>query len=93
MEREPGETPWLAKIHCFNYGASASLGKMSGDIPGISDGAAWLAREMAARFYSEDIERHWQRLLAYDTPELRGDEWTASELPEESPAVRVAARN
>jgi hypothetical protein len=56
---------------------------VSGDIPGISEGASWLAREVAARLYSEDIQQHWERLLAYDTPELRGDEWTASELPDE----------
>jgi cation diffusion facilitator CzcD-associated flavoprotein CzcO len=82
QERGEGEAPWLSRIHCFNYGASVSLGKTSGDIPGISEGAGWLARELAARFYAEDIEKHWNILQAYDTPELRGDEWTASELPE-----------
>lgn len=80
-ERTPGEAPWLSRIHCFNYGASISLGKVSGDIPGISEGASWLVRALAARFYSEDIEQHWQRLLDYATPELQGDEWTASDLP------------
>jgi cation diffusion facilitator CzcD-associated flavoprotein CzcO len=90
QERTAGEAPWLSRIHCFNYGASVSLGKTSGDIPGISEGASWLARELAARFYAEDIERHWDILQAYDTPELRGDEWTASELPDdtEAPARR-----
>jgi cation diffusion facilitator CzcD-associated flavoprotein CzcO len=86
MEREPGQAPWLSRIHCFNAGASTSLGKVSGDIPGISEGASWLAREVAARLYSEDIQHHWERLLAYDTPELRGDEWTASELPDDGTA-------
>ncbi len=81
-ERTAGEAPWLSRIHCFNYGASISLGKTSGDIPGISEGARWLARALAARFYGEDIEQHWERLLAYATPELQGDEWTASELPD-----------
>jgi cation diffusion facilitator CzcD-associated flavoprotein CzcO len=90
QERTAGDAPWLSRIHCFNYGASVSLGKTSGDIPGISEGASWLARELAARFYAEDIERHWDILQAYDTPELRGDEWTASELPDdtEAPARR-----
>ena len=80
-EREPGRTPWLGRIHCFNYGARLSLGNLSGDIPAVSEGAAWLAREMAARFYAEDIETHWQALQDYATPELRGDEWTPSDLP------------
>jgi cation diffusion facilitator CzcD-associated flavoprotein CzcO len=82
MEREPGTAPWLSNIHSFNAGAAASLGKMSGDIPGISEGAAILAREIAAKLYKENFEQHWQRLVDYDTPELRGDEWAASPLPE-----------
>ncbi|MFI0472691.1 NAD(P)-binding domain-containing protein [Halomonas sp. HMF6819] len=81
QEREPGSAPWLSNIHCFNYGASVSLGKVSGDIPGISEGASWLASAIASRFYQEDVERHWQQLQHYDAPELQGDEWTASPLP------------
>lgn len=94
MERTPGEAPWLSRIHCFNYGASISLGKTSGDIPGISEGAAWLVRSLAAKFYSEDIEQHWQRLLDYATPELKGDEWTVSDFPDreaEQPLKRRGA--
>jgi hypothetical protein len=79
-EREPGKAPWLDKIYCFNYGASASLGKVSGDIPGISEGAAWLARALAARLYREDVAAHFQGMLDYDRPELQGDEWTESDL-------------
>lgn len=80
-ERDIGKTPWLKRIHCFNYGSKMSLGNISGDIPAVSEGAAWLAREMAAGFYNEDIEQHWRFLQDYDTPELQGDEWTPSELP------------
>ncbi|MGB3389233.1 MAG: NAD(P)/FAD-dependent oxidoreductase [Pseudaminobacter sp.] len=80
QEREPGKAPWLTHIHCFNYGATASLGKVSGDIPGISEGARWLARGVATRLYAEDIETHWQGMLDYDKPELLGDEWAASEI-------------
>ena len=84
LERVPGQAPWLANIHNFNSGAAASLGKVSGDIPGISEGAAWLAREIAAKLYAEGFDRYWQQLLDYETPELRGDEWTASPLPDEN---------
>jgi cation diffusion facilitator CzcD-associated flavoprotein CzcO len=83
LEREPGQAPWLTNIYSFNAGAAASLGKMSGDIPGISEGASLLARAIAARLYSENIDQYWQRLLDYDTPELRGDEWTESPLPDD----------
>ncbi len=80
-EKVPGTAPWLGHVYCFNFGAAASMGKVSGDIPGISEGAAHLADELAARLYAEDIETHWQRFQDYATPELLGDEWTASDLP------------
>ncbi len=79
-EKVPGTAPWLRNVYCFNYGASASLGKVSGDIPGISEGAGWLARAIAATLYGEDVERHWQAMLDYDKPELLGHEWQPSEL-------------
>lgn len=82
QEREPGSAPWLKHIHCFNYGATVSMGKVSGDIPGISDGANWLASAIAAQLYQQDIETHWNTLQNYDSPELQGDEWQATPLPE-----------
>jgi cation diffusion facilitator CzcD-associated flavoprotein CzcO len=78
-EREPGCAPWLKDIHCYNYAATLSLGKVSGDIPAVSDGAAMLARAIAADFYCEDVETHYRDLLAYQKPELQGDEWTDAE--------------
>ena len=94
QERTPGNAPWLKHIHCFNYGATASLGKVSGDIPGISEGAQWLARGLAARFYAEDVAIHWQGMLDYDKPELLGDEWMASEIEEttDGGALRAAGK-
>ena len=79
-EKVPGTAPWLRNVYCFNYGASASLGKVSGDIPGVSEGAAWLARSLAASLYAEDVDTHWQDMLDYDQPELTGEEWRASSL-------------
>jgi cation diffusion facilitator CzcD-associated flavoprotein CzcO len=78
-EKRPGESPFLADIHCFNHAASLSIGKVAGDIPGISTGAAWLASGIAAEFYNRDIEAHWQILLEFDKPELFGDEWRDAE--------------
>jgi cation diffusion facilitator CzcD-associated flavoprotein CzcO len=86
-ERTPGNAPWLSNVYCFNYGASASLGKVSGDIPGISEGAAWLTREIAATLYREDVETHWQGMLDYCKPELLGDEWKESEVEVEAEAA------
>jgi cation diffusion facilitator CzcD-associated flavoprotein CzcO len=78
-ERSPGDAPFLADIHCFNHAASLSIGKVAGDIPGISTGAAWLAGGIAGEFYNRDIEAHWQILLDFDKPELFGDEWRDAE--------------
>lgn len=78
-EKRSGEAPFLADIHCFNHAASLSIGKVAGDVPGISAGARWLADGIAAEFYNRDIEVHWQILLDFDKPELLGDEWTDAE--------------
>ncbi|MCA0044762.1 NAD(P)-binding domain-containing protein [Celeribacter litoreus] len=80
-EKVPGTAPWLNNVYCFNYGSSASLGKVSGDIPGISEGAAWLSKAIAASLYIEDVDAHWQAMQDYDSPELLGDEWEATDLP------------
>jgi cation diffusion facilitator CzcD-associated flavoprotein CzcO len=76
-ERAPGAAPWLGQVHCFNYGSTLSMGKVSGDIPAVSDGAAFLARALSAELYAEDIDRHWRGLVDYSKPELLGDEWRA----------------
>ena len=61
---------------------------MSGDIPGISEGAAGMAREMAATLYAEDVETHWQAMVEYAKPELDGSEWEPSELGAEEKQER-----
>ncbi|MGY9048048.1 FAD-dependent oxidoreductase [Puniceibacterium antarcticum] len=87
-EKEAGTAPWLNRVYCFNYGAAASLGKVSGDIPGISEGAAWLSRSLAAQLFGEDVQAHWQAMLDYDTPELIGDEWEPSDLEGSAQSVK-----
>jgi cation diffusion facilitator CzcD-associated flavoprotein CzcO len=79
LERNPGEAPWLNRIHAFNYAAVLSHGKVTGDIPGISAGAERLADSITAALFTEDYDYHWQRLIEFETPELLGDEWTEAE--------------
>lgn len=74
-ERTQGECPLLSHIHCFNDAAMLTHGKVSGDIPAVSAGADRLARSIIASLFSEDVEQHYARLQAFDTPELQGDEW------------------
>ncbi len=77
-ERIPGACPMLAHIHCFNDAAMLSHGKVSGDIPAVSAGADRLVRGITASLFAEDVETHFANLVAYDTPELQGDEWVDS---------------
>ncbi|MBI4046794.1 MAG: FAD-dependent oxidoreductase, partial [Devosia nanyangense] len=76
QEKVAGRTPGLERIHSFNYPATLSHGKLSGDIPAVSDGAQRLAKGIAKSLFVEDRGIHFDNLKAYDTPELQGDEWT-----------------
>lgn len=75
QEKQAGSCPMLSRIHCFNDAAMLSHGKLSGDIPAISAGADRLMRGIVAELFQSDVETHFERLQAYDTPELLGDEW------------------
>lgn len=75
QEKVPGTCPMLSRLHCFNYPATLSHGKLSGDIPAISEGADRLARGIVRRLFVEDREYHYANLQAFATAELAGDEW------------------
>ncbi|GLH75325.1 oxidoreductase [Bradyrhizobium sp. SSBR45G] len=76
LEKVPGTCPALSRLHGFNYPATLSHGKLSGDIPAISEGADRLARGIVRRLFVEDRELHFANLKAFATPEIHGDEWT-----------------
>jgi len=80
--------PGLSDIHCFNHAASLSLGKIAGDIPKISDGAARLAEAIAADFFARDVDRYFQQAVDYAKPELLGDEWTDAEQTHAEPLLQ-----
>ncbi len=75
QETQPGACPALKRLHCFNYAATLSHGKLSGDVPAVSEGADRLARNIVAELFDADRDRHFENLQAYDTPEILGDEW------------------
>jgi cation diffusion facilitator CzcD-associated flavoprotein CzcO len=79
LEKKPGECPVLNHIHCFNFPATLSHGKLSGDIPAVSEGADRLARGIVRRLFVEDKEVHFANLQAFSTPEIFGDEWVNAE--------------
>ena len=67
-----GPSTGLADLHCFNHAATLSLGKISGDIPKVSDGAALLADRIAASLFTRDVEGYFRQAVEYDIPELHG---------------------
>ncbi|RLM04090.1 NAD(P)-binding domain-containing protein [Gibbsiella quercinecans] len=75
QEKQPGQCPALHRIYCFNYPSTLSHGKLSGDIPAVSEGARRLAQGIVRSIFVEDRETHFANLVAFDTPELLGDEW------------------
>lgn len=78
LEKTPGSLPGLSRVHCFCYPATLAHGTVSGDIPAISDGAARLSKGIASLLYGENIHEHYSELLAFDEPEVFGDEWTVT---------------
>jgi cation diffusion facilitator CzcD-associated flavoprotein CzcO len=75
LEKVPGACPTLSRLHCFCYPATLSHGKLSGDIPAISEGADRLARGIVRCLFVNDREVHFTNLKAFATSELIGDEW------------------
>lgn len=72
--------PDLHNIHCFCFPATLSHGKVSGDIPAISDGADRLVKGIVSHFFTEDCAIHFRNLEDFETPELVGDEWEDTPL-------------
>ncbi len=75
LEKSPGSAPWVERVHCYTFPAFLSHGPLAGDIPAISVGAERIAQGIAARFFTEDYERNWRKFVAFNTPELTGDEY------------------
>lgn len=79
LARSGDAQDWVERVHCLAFPAFTSHGGITGDIPGASVGADRVARGIVARLFADDYERNWVRLLAWNTPELRGDEFTVTE--------------
>lgn len=90
--RDPEALPWASRVHCFNFAAALSHGKVTGDVPAISIGASRLAEGICSSLFAADFEAHYDRLVAFDIPELLGDEWreAAEEDAIDAPPRRAA---
>ena len=70
LEKMPGRTPHMGDIHLFNWGSILSHGALAGDIPGLFVGATRLVQALSHALFREDVERHFQNMIAQEDPEL-----------------------
>jgi hypothetical protein len=85
-----GGDAWVGRVHAFNIGAMASLGLLSGDIPGVGDGALRLGRGIARSLFLEDAERHMDCIARYDDHEITGSELSDAAARARSSALERA---
>jgi cation diffusion facilitator CzcD-associated flavoprotein CzcO len=70
MEKQPGTAPYLARLHNFTLGATASLGVTGAAITGMRYGVPRLVNGLSRDLFREDAAEHYRDLLAYAVPEL-----------------------
>ena len=70
LEREPGGSPALRRIHNFTFGATPSMGLSGASISGMKYGVGRLVRGLARDLFVEDAPLHLDSLLSYDVCEL-----------------------
>lgn len=69
-EKTPGEAPWVADVHCFNFGATLSFGPSGSSISAMKFAVPRLVGAIARDLFRGDIAAHERRLLDYATPEF-----------------------
>lgn len=79
-EREPGRTPVLGNIHCFNYGATVTNAHSGASLSGIRYGLPPLIHGLTYALWMEDepehfrVTRDWDQIDTDATP-LRDHMW------------------
>lgn len=82
---------WVERVHAFNIGAMASIGLLSGDIPGVGDGARRLGEGLARRLFLEDADRHMACIAGYDAHEIADDALALAEARAKEAALKRAS--
>jgi cation diffusion facilitator CzcD-associated flavoprotein CzcO len=70
LERERGAMPSLSRLHVFNWANTMSHGAVGGDIPGLGIGATRLAQGILRDLFSEEADRHFDRMVEAEDNEL-----------------------
>ena len=69
LPRRPGETDWMRDLHLFGIASSMSFGASGSSINAMTTAVPKLVRALTRGLFTADIERHWQALQDYDTPQ------------------------
>lgn len=64
--RRAGVTDWMRNIHMFNIASTMSFGPSGSSINAMTTAVPKLVAGLTRGLFTEDVERHWQSLLAYD---------------------------
>ncbi len=64
-EREPGKTPGLTDIHCFNFASTLSFGPSGAAIRPMKYLVPKFARALTRELFRDDIEHHWAHFRAF----------------------------
>jgi cation diffusion facilitator CzcD-associated flavoprotein CzcO len=80
LPRAGSGADWVTRVYCMNNSATMSHGRIAGDIPGISIGAARVAEHITETLFASEWHRHLEAVEAFAMPELTGEEWTETPL-------------
>lgn len=69
-ERTPGSASWVKDIHCFNLGATLSMGPSGSSISGMKYAVPRLVRAIMSDLFRADFAQHAAAITAYTTPEF-----------------------
>jgi cation diffusion facilitator CzcD-associated flavoprotein CzcO len=65
MEKQPGEAPWLSRIHDFTFGPTMSFGPSGCSISTLRLTVPMLVAGVTRQLFREDVALHWESLRAY----------------------------
>ncbi|AMJ61929.1 NAD(P)-binding domain-containing protein [Bosea sp. PAMC 26642] len=77
IEREPGQTPWIADIHLFTIASTMSFGASGSSINAMTTAVPKLVSGITRGLFRADVEKHWASFQAYDVPQAILAESTA----------------
>ena len=75
LAKEGREAAYLGNLHLFNAATTLTHAPLSSDIPGVNMGVSRLVDHISKQLFTDAVDQHFEDFLAYDEPELLGDEW------------------